>query len=700
MTSYYKYYKNFIYSILTPIFLLLPYISIYANNCINYLAGIGDLEFKDNLGNILNLSTSLYNSNNLKINYDVDYTNKTNGIGSLKITIERNGILDTTTNRDLRIFSFRFYRRSVLPTLEANGIISEFRNYYPKSGDRLKISFDLKTNNFSNNLFFRIRSIMKDNRDNNEFSSNILSTSTSIVNWTNFVFSTTVIDNIAYEGIYPFYFEIYAKFPDSNTSSQAIFWIDNIKVEVERFNSQTNSWQCLTLPQRNNFSSLKFLEVFHSALPYTHDWINYYTNFEMIDSGLKEVGLKVFYHNKNFKLIDYLYPAQIKFRESEVGSFRFKRNDIEVSSLINLDDTNQIINDISTTSWWNGERMFKLTPNSGYPEIYLLSNFNSDTLKVVTSYYRVLNGFYENNKVVSMKNYKYAEFYNKYIFKHYIKEKNNNYFWGFRLDSPNINYSESNSYRHAYNNSFQEAKYFSIINIYKEIVEKLKFTGKKVFTNFGYRAYFTSSSIHIGIDKFLDGFMNEGFLINRNLIFKSPTQTHYEIQSVIENFNNKYSLLMSYTNRSWCTTTNSITNYLISSFYLVNNNGVYISFEMPLNDIQPGSSINISSNELFCQIPALYLDLGNPEEVNNINQIIVASSSNFNQGALYRRRYKKGLVLLNTSDNLNFNYILSSTTEPFIIYKDQLGNIYDFLNETIDLLIPPRNGIILYYPFL
>ncbi|MCS7184114.1 MAG: hypothetical protein NZ866_02075 [Patescibacteria group bacterium] len=154
---------------------------------------------------------------------------------------------------------------------------------------------------------------------------------------------------------------------------------------------------------------------------------------------------------------------------------------------------------------------------------------------------------------------------------------------------------------------------------------------------------------------------------------------------------------MSYTNYSWCTITNATTNYLVSSFYLVNNPYVYISFEMPTSDIPIiGGSYEVDSLDYLCRTSSMYLPLGYSEEVDNINQLVIASTTNYQNGALYRRRYEKGLVLLNTSNNLTFNYLLSSTTEPYTLYNYHLVNIYNFSTSNINLSILSRTGLILY----
>jgi hypothetical protein len=676
------------------------------NRCINYLAGIGEMEYYNNyfknieligIGGLSSLTQSRYD--NLKISYEIDRNNKTSGNGSLKISLLRNGILDSNNTNPVSAFYIFFRDELILPELydPELKLLSEYRDYYPKAGDRIRISFDFKTQGVSNNMYYRIENAMWDTLGGHYYYRIIYNTSTNFLNWQRFSFTTSVIDNIKWNGIRALAFVVYLTYPNINTTSRANFWIDNVQVFIDRYNSSTNQWECIRFPQKQNTSSLKFAEVFSiNLLPYKNDWLYFYLNTDLWDSPNLSHGLRIYFHDNSYKLADYNFPGNFVFREKEndPGSFRFK-NRGRVHVPLNFDHMIKRVKDTSTTTWWLGDRNLHITPNSLYPENFLLS---TSTNKMVSDLYYIRSGgYHELENVLNLKNISYMEYYKKINFLKYVKDfYNKDIFWAIRLDAPNSNmglWRRSRQY-----SSFEEAKYYVVRRMYRELVEELKNIGKKVFANFGYSSIFIPSGRYEGFDKFLDGFMNEGFLIDRNLSFKSSQQSHQEIQSVVENFKNKYSILMVYTNKSWCNDNNTTTAYLVSSFYLVNNPGVYISFEMPKYDIIPSGSTRIDSSSFICRTSSMYLPLGNPENVNSIEELVVTSTPNYSEGALYRRRYEKGLVLLNTSDRLTFTYTLSSTTEPFTNYKDHLGNNYIFNNNSINLEISPRSGLILYNP--
>ncbi|MCS7184113.1 MAG: hypothetical protein NZ866_02070 [Patescibacteria group bacterium] len=132
----------------------------------------------------------------------------------------------------------------------------------------------------------------------------------------------------------------------------------------------------------------------------------------------------------------------------------------------------------------------------------------------------IWGGRHRNYHVLNLKNFKYFEYYNKHNFIDY-KEENllKEIFWGMRLDSPNTNMQPNIWLTYRQYSSENEVRFYLIYNMYRKIVEKLKFTGKKVFTNFGYDSTFNYDDnlrlrgTFYSFDKFLDGYMDEGFLI-------------------------------------------------------------------------------------------------------------------------------------------------------------------------------------------
>ncbi len=128
--------------------------------------------------------------------------------------------------------------------------------------------------------------------------------------------------------------------------------------------------------------------------------------------------------------------------------------------------------------------------------------------------------------------------------------------------------------------------------------------------------------------------------------------------------------------------------FMISSFYLVNNPNTYFA----LRPISPITGTKGSYEKPQCFDSSLYLPLGQPLKVNTIEEMIVTSTPNFVDGALYLRRYERGLVLLNSSNNRTFQYQLRAGG-PFNKYLDHLGNLYS--TSTI-INLGPQSGLILY----
>jgi hypothetical protein len=127
---------------------------------------------------------------------------------------------------------------------------------------------------------------------------------------------------------------------------------------------------------------------------------------------------------------------------------------------------------------------------------------------------------------------------------------------------------------------------------------------------------------------------------------------------------------------------------MISSFYLINNPNTYFALT-PLPDLIPKRYALPQ-----CYEPSMYLPLGNPKTVSGIEELVVTSTLNYSKGALYKREYDNGLILLNSSNDLIFSYYLSTTTFPDISsFIDQYGNIYN-LPTLIE--IPTTTGLILY----
>jgi hypothetical protein len=197
--------------------------------------------------------------------------------------------------------------------------------------------------------------------------------------------------------------------------------------------------------------------------------------------------------------------------------------------------------------------------------------------------------------------------------------------------------------------------------------------------------------------KLSSGYMDEGWFINPdsdNLSYiRNNTSTFYQtVNGFISSNNLDYILvIIGYPPNNFnCTSTDQqLVKKIISAMYAVNNPNIYFAL------LKGGS--NKSAAIPQCFVDSMYLPLGQPvpRVITNINQIIYSSSTS-DRGIVVLRRYEKGLAIFNSSALSSFNYILSTTTEPFTFYKDAFGNVYDFSQNNITINLEPRSGIVLY----
>jgi hypothetical protein len=686
-----KIYKNKIYLFFGLLFLFIftnpTKIFSQTNNCINYAGFIGSFESDfDNKGRQFGFNTYFPNKDyrNLIVKFSLDPINKAEGNFSQKIEVIRENTIS-----DLDYFNFYLSGYSILPPLSTSSYVSSYREYYPKSGDRVDISFKIKSEILSN-IRYEIHIRQKPTSGIDIYSRIINPTTTSFLNFTEFNYSTTVINNIQEGNLTPFTISIRILNTSTPTTSRATFWIDDLKVYVYRLNSN-NTYECLKLPQKR-LSSLKFAEVFAAGRFY-YDWIYFYSNLDLWDSGDYMINTLIKYHNPNFKIFVYDYPNKILYRlkptttNPDIYSFK-NRWSLRRKYIINLDPINKIFSSSSVTTTILDYP--PLTVNSPYPDYFLTTS--SNRFLGHKGYY---NEYKQASAIFNLSNPFVIDFFQKYIYKNF-KDLSFKFFDGARMDTTNVILNRSGGGPNYQIPDDNLRRLYLLYVLYNKYDKAIQSTGKYLSSNFGYNSYFDRASHYLGFDKFLEGYMSEGFLINRNLTLKNPNNTHSEIKSYYDRFKDKknYNVLMMYTNYSWCTDTSPTTTYLVSAMYLTNSESNYYSFEMEDRDITPGGSEEISSRGLICRTEMMYLPLGRPEYINSADEMVISTTTD--GGRLYRRRYEKGLVLLNSSENNSFTYILSTSTEPFSVYKDQLGNIYNFSNRPITLNIGPQRGIILY----
>ena len=671
------------------------------NKCINYLPGEFEVYYDG-----INLSKIIGNNNNYnppipncnyilydyKGNIAIDRNIKYQGDGSLKIELFKDAGI--TSNYP---FFQCVQRYNSLPDRDnMNRIIINplVRNYYPNIGDMINIKFKLRSEILENAyIYFKLSystHSLATSSPSKVLINQLIASSTSANNWLDFFFNINIpqedlsVSELRY--LTPmFYFR-----PIDNSQPVKIkIYIDNLEIYAY-YNNRCKSW-----PNKKE-SSLKFVEMFNytpsSGLGSNDDFIYMYIENNAWLGGNINSILKIRQYDKNFKYFPYislltLHRYLLSTNLNDGFSYYLlkpRRSGGEFNNY--LDDLNVNINTTSISDEY-GSATLKIHPTARYPDYFLFDLVLNNTYKRVDNHpYYVITKTILNEKPLD----------------YYIKSLQNiiRFLFGNSLYRPEIfffdNYvmSFSNYQSRQYSNNNTINFYFSVFS--KNIFEKLN-NYFKFFGNLGYSPYIEEENVlasgnHYNVRNFINGYLDEGWLLrpDSNLTYYGPIRAHKLFKTVIENKNFDIILIIGAYLYPHCTSTFSTTTFMISSFYLVNNPNVYFALR-PVGQV---SGYGVSQ----CYDSSFYLSLGQPLPVNNIEELVIASTTNYQNGALYRRRYEKGLVLLNTSDRLTFTYTLSSTTEPFTNYKDHLGNNYIFNNNSINLEISPRSGLILYNP--
>jgi hypothetical protein len=659
---------------------LLPIVIISAQNqnCINYTGGIGELETvfpevtKFPYGKPKKLAIGLFDFNtthpNLKVDLEIDKKVKTSGFGSQKISIiKKQGEIITST-----IYFLANIPGANSSTSSPQGINQSSQNFYPKIGDKIIASLKLKTSPEIVNIKYQIKITARyynEFNDSKDFLLSSFATSTALPNWTNINFSFTIPSFGSYQNIDTIFYRIEFNFPSSTASSSGIFWLDQMNFFVERNNN------CLSWPSPLE-SSLKIFESYRYQYP--RDFINNYRyNSAHLSSYYTDLIIKNYDPNyKNFFYLNltpitkYFYPARKGWRIRPVVFGEFNQY-IDVMKIV-------------TSTGLCHEEMLPLYPNARYPE-FLKLNLNNP------NFYK-LHVCLEESYMGAITNYTNTQLVDRYL--RYLAYLDS-YF-----PNPNLKYDAiflDNFMPSKSEISKQTPEYSSIQKNFLELANVIhqKIGGLfKYFGNWGYSPYIDENNTS-NINNFYllkdmyNGYLDEGWLWSPYLLINNflpdPVTTHLIFKTVIENNQYDYILLVGAFIEGNCTSTNQITSYVISSFYLVNNDNVYVS----LRPISLTEGLKRSYEKPQCYDNSMYLPLGKPLKVKTIKEMIVTSTPNFTNGALYLRKYEKGLVLLNSSKNLTFEYQLSSHNQ----YTDQIGRTY---NTPVVITLPPLSGLILY----
>lgn len=660
--------------------LLIPLLFIKAQNCINYTGGIGEFEtalpiannFFYNNDNDQELTAGLFsfNFNNnpkLKIITSIDKKEKASGFGSQKIIIS-NEPSTLTTNP---------YVLMRIPAFDSNSIHDQTKNFYPKIGDIISSSIKIKTSATIKNIRYQIRVTARYyNPENiNEFYHESLasfSTTSASTNWQtiNFLIQIPSSSRPEYKKIDTLYQRVEFYFPSTTSSSTGIFWIDKLDFYIKRDND------CLKWPNPKQ-SSLKIFDLF--ALEKPLDFIYSYLH-QKAHLNLYYTDLIVKDYDPSYKYFIYVNLTPLtRYFFSEKKGWAMKSNIGEFNNY--LDEIKFIAHTGTCTS-----TMLYLHPNARYPE-FLKINKN-----LANNY--VVHGCLDEVYTGGMTNYTEPRLLDKY------------YEFITRFDSyfinPKLKYDAIFFDNLSTANEEISKQTPTNLDIKRNFIEFINYLNRKIagqfkyFSNWGYLPYIDETNIlHLRnyylIKDYVDGYLDEGWLISphdSSLNSYSPQNAQLIFKTVIENQNYDYILIVGAFQEDKCTSTDPKTMFMISSFYLVNNHNTYFA----LRPISPTTGRKGTYEKPQCFDSSFYLPLGQPLKINTIEEMIVTSTSNFTEGALYLRKYEKGLVLLNSSNNRTFQYQLQNNNQ-FSKYFDHHGNLY--LTSTI-INVNPRSGLILY----
>ncbi|MCS7200825.1 MAG: hypothetical protein NZ822_01600 [Patescibacteria group bacterium] len=662
------------------IFLAWATIAFAQGRCINYTGGIGEFEtilpdisrfYHQNLEE-LSAGIIPFNLQNpsLKVNLEIDRTIKASGYASQKISIFKKP-LKTISHNEIPYFVYP------LRSYSSPDISSSTKDFYPKIGDRIRSSIKIKTSPDITNIRYQLRITAhyhKEGIPTDRYHTTLafFITSSPIVEWTEIELTTTIppSPDPNYQNLDTIFYRLDIFFPSSTPSSTINIWLDDLNIFVER------SGQCILWPQPKK-SSLKNFEVY--SLLYPRDPIyNYLNNSAHLGSSYIDLIIK--HHDPNYKYFFYinLTPLTKYFYAAKKGWTR--RSPGEFNGFI--DSFKKVTN---TGDCY--ENMFPVRPNARYPEWLKINKDNPNLYK--------LHGCIEEAYAGTMVNYynpKVAETYFKYlaIFDYYFPNPTLKYdaiFFDNLMDSkPEI--SRQTPTELSIKLTFLEFSHM----LYRKIGGLFKYFG-----NWGYVPYIDQHKIFDLRNFYLvkdmtDGYLDEGWLwspysLSQNLN-PDPIRTHQIFKTAIENQHYDYIMLIGAFIEGNCTSTSQQTIYMISSFYLVNNDNIYFA----LRPFSPIEGIRGTYAKPQCYDDSMYLPLGKPIRVNSISEIIVSSTPNFVNGALYRRKYENGLVLFNSSNNLSFQFQLPSES-VFNRYRDHLNRVY---NPPTIINIPPQSGLILY----
>lgn len=664
------------------------------SECIDYVGGIGEFE------TIFDFISALYKNNfseiaqgwyvkfpqvsGFKFLPSFDRKNFYSGTASQKIELKKDKNLVVSSSYLHTLVATRKKITSSSP------YAMDSKDFYPDIGDKIEFSLYLKTSPILNNLNYQIS--LLGGYLNSDGSINYLPlvtygpTSTPLLNWKKIEITSLIPSSPNNRPLYYISARVIFSFPDSSLPSDGVFWLDKASLYIYRNDS------CLKWPNKKT-KSLKLFEIF--SLPDNYDFIGAYQNNNAhLSNAYFDLIIKN--HDPEWKYFYYIhFPHKMNWFRPETLSWG---NPLSLAGSFFyhfLDDFEFFVNTSSCSSLNNPPIHY----NARYPETLRTFSFaRYKTDSCTDSSYHNIHAQYDHPFILD----KTIEFFKKFL----------TYFNNEKLKFDAVYFDAAHADERSISRQYISLPEVKKANSFYLRYLKSKTAGLfKTIANFGYSVYTDNNALHLNDAKNyfhfkddLNGYLDENWLLDRKPIngelrySLSPQKVHLLFKTIFDNQNFDYILLVSRFLKNYyqdtCNDFSPQTNFVISAFYLVNNPNTYFAL-VPTGEID-------GYNYAQCYTDLLFVPIGKPEKVNRIDDLVIASTSGFTNGALYKRRYEQGLVLLNTSKNLSFNYTLSTTTEPFNSYIQIPAFLspqsYDFLEFDKTLIIPPSSGLILYNP--
>lgn len=642
-----------ILTIIISIFSFLPILTFAQNNCLNFTGGVGEFEIidknqakkvplKNYLAKPAGWSLSITEGISFKPEIDrKNYFNNGFSRGSFKVKIDKPANINTSIAGSLTNVLYADYPY----------VSTETKDYYPKAGDRIEAKIKFKGDGNNQNLSLRIlitasttnnsNLILVDNRINNLLNNDwneIIVTSSLPTNYGNLLSITSKLE---------------FRFPISSATSKGTIWLDDYSFYAYRNNN------CLTIPPRRS-SVLKIIEVNHyfpcQTCERNKDFIKLYIDNDGWWGDEDYISLIIQYLNPNFKRMPYFLSTVMRRGNLVNNKYcRSTHNSVINQHFDRICSSNAIPN--------------RLHPNADYPDMIEIGTLNRHTYWT-----------WDNRDLRIVLKPKAAEIISKNFLDMYRNLYADSQLKPFMLAYDLL---EVDGYLNPI--IARQINQPIFLNAFKKgLLPYIEYIG-----NLGYGIYSNSSETNTGDNwytqiKFTNGYLNEEFIRAGN--YRYPLHLHKQIKSLIEN--KTYDAILTFGRYTNCNSFDKWVNFIVSLFYLTNQSNIYYALTPDSYSVPQ------------CYPSLFYLPLGSPLEVNRVEEIVVASTTNFNNGALYKRNYTNGVVLVNISTNTIFQYRLSNNSEPinFSIYEDQFGNIYDVSQNATTINLPPLTGLILYSP--